>query len=171
MSEKEHRPFHAKDVSSGQETADVLAEVLKHAKEREQAAKGSKVERKEQPKWVAVIGANLGILMAMYLLLAQPSWVVMNPIGPPPEEDLIEGLRISMFIDANKIEFFRIDNDNRLPATLAEVGATTEGLIYSPLGDSYRLVASVGDHFVEFDSSLQNLNDWLEVDLSGKIGG
>ena len=60
MSEKESKPFHAKDVSSGQETADVLAEVLQHAKEKDQAAKGTKVEKKGQPKWVPVIGANLG---------------------------------------------------------------------------------------------------------------
>ncbi len=170
MSEKESKPFHAKDVSSGQETADVLAEVLQHAKEKDQAAKGTKVDKKGQPKWVPVIGANLGIVMAMYLLLAQPSWVVMNPIDPPAEEDLIEGLQIGIYWDANRIETFRIEND-RLPATLVEAGATTEGLTYTPRGDTYRLFGTVGDHIEEFDSSLQGLNEWFEVNLSGIIGG
>ena len=85
------KPFHAKDVASGQEAADAVAAVIKHAAERDEAAR-RKAPAKTQPKWMLPLGLNLGLL-AVYLLIAPPSWVIVNPIAPPPDEQRVGNLR------------------------------------------------------------------------------
>lgn len=166
------KPFHAKEVASGQEAADVVAAVLKHAAERDEAAKKRSAPR-TQPKWMLPLGVNLGVL-AVYLLIAPPAWVVVNPIAPPPDEDRLEDLRAGMYIYGMKIEGFRMTN-GRLPATLAEVGISVEGIDYTPRGEAaYTLISSVGDETVLFDSSSHTWQEWAQRevgDLSRRIGG
>lgn len=163
------RPFHAREVSTGQEAAELVAATLKHAAEREEAAR-AKTAPKQQPKWMLPVGLNLAVLAA-YLIIAPPAWVVVNPIAPPPEAEALADLRAGMWMQAQKIEGYRM-RTGRLPATLAEAGVSVQGLDYTPQGDSYVLIASVSPDAepLVFNSALQTLNEWAG-DLSGHIGG
>ncbi|MEX2466011.1 MAG: hypothetical protein WD995_03830 [Gemmatimonadota bacterium] len=169
MSDKDEvRPYHAKDVGSGKETADTLAEVLKHAAEREQAST-KKQKPRPQPKWMLPLGINLGVL-AVYLLIAPPSWVVLNPVDPPPPEQQLVGIRTAMYFTASRIEAYRMEN-GRLPENLEDVGATAAaGVDYFVRGTSnYQLVGSVGSETVIYDSS-QSLAEWAaNLNLAARV--
>jgi hypothetical protein len=173
MSENDDiKPFHARDVTSGQEAADAVAAVLKHAQERDAAAK-TKAPGKKQPKWLLPLGVNLGVFAA-YLLVWQPPWVVINRIAPPPTEERIELTSNAMYMALNRIEGYRISN-GRLPATLAEAGVTQEGLEYTLQGPlNYVLVAEVGEELLQFNSSVQTAQEWGQShanSMSLRIGG
>lgn len=148
------RPYHAKETTSGQETADVVAAVLKHAAEREQAAKAKPTPTK-QPKWMLPLGLNLGVL-AVYLLIAPPAWVELNRIDPPPDDEVVEDLQAGMLFVTSKIESYRA-RTGQLPATLLEAGvnpAQAEAIDYTARPDStYVLEALVGEQPVTFDSA------------------
>ena len=168
-SEKEQvKPFHAKEVGSGQEAADAVAAVLKHAAERDEAAK-RKTPPKKQPKWMLPLGINLSLL-AVYLIVFSPSWIEFNPIKPPPDEQQVDELHTGMYFMALKIESFRASN-GRLPVSLDEAGISGADLDYTPRGDStYVLIGNVGEQTVVFDSSQQSLQAFAG-NLSQKIGG
>jgi len=162
------RPYHAKDVSTGQETADVVAAVLKHAAEREEAAK-HRMAPKQQPKWMLPVGLNLGLL-AVYLLIAPPAWVVVSPIAPPPDAEVVADRRTAMYFLTTKIDGYRM-RTGRLPATLAEANIVAEGVDYTLQGDStYVLMAMVGEEAMVYNSALQTANEWVG-NLSVQIGG
>lgn len=149
------RPYHAKDPAPGQEAADVVAEVLQHAQAREEAAK-KKTTPKGPPRWMLPLTVNLGVL-ALYFLIAQPEFVVLNPlVDPRPSERVVQQTRTAMYMDGiNKIENFRRDN-GRLPETLAEAnsGLAEQGVEYTMQGDStYLLITTVGDETIVFDSA------------------
>lgn len=155
MSDKEVRPYHARDVSSGQETADAVADVLKHAAERDEAAQ-RKVAPKPQPKWMLPLALNLGLLAA-YFLAFQPEWTDLNAIQPPPAEERVDNLKTSMYLGISRIETFLINN-NRLPASLEEAGAVAlVGVAdYQVRGDSsYVLIANIGEQVISYDSRTQ----------------
>lgn len=163
------RPFHAREVSSGQEAADLVAATLKHAAERDQAAK-AKTAPKQQPKWMLPVGLNLGLL-AVYLLIAPPSWVVVSPIAPPPPEQQVEGLRNAIYIASARIESFRIQN-GRLPASLVEAGVASEDIDYTPQNDStYVLSSVIGDQAVVLNTAVQSPGQWIGSGLANRIGG
>jgi len=169
-SEKDQvRPFHAKDTASGQEAADAVAAVLKHAAERDQAAK-QKPAQKQQPKWMLPLGLNLGVL-AVYLLIAPPSWVVVNPIAGPPDEEVVRNTRTQIYFATAKIDQYR-SRTGRLPVSLAEAGvAGADAIDYTPRTDSsYVLTARVGEEDVTFDSARQSAAEWVG-NLSNRIGG
>ncbi len=171
MSDKDQvRPYHAKDVGSGKETADTLAEVLKHAAQREEASR-QKPKPKGNPKWMLPLGINLGVL-AVYLLIAPPSWVVLNPIeAPPPEEQLVD-LRMAMYVTASRIENYRLQN-GRVPERLEELEMpAADGLTYVPQGTSgYQLVGSLGNETVIYDSS-ESLAEWGSgLDFGARMRG
>ena len=147
-SEDKPRPYHAK---SGAETADTLAEVLEHAAARDVAAH-KRGAPKTQPKWMLPLGINLGVF-AIYLLIAPPAWVVMDPIeGPPPAEQL-RSLKGSMYFQINAIDNYAIVN-GRLPATLDEAGSVTPGVEYvRQSGDLYQLIGHAGDETLIYSST------------------
>lgn len=173
MSENDEvKPFHARDVSSGQEAADAVAAVLKHAQERDAAAK-VKAPQKKQAKWLLPLGVNLGVFAA-YLLIWSPDWVIINRIAPPPTEERIETTYNSMYLALNKIESYRIDNE-RLPRTLGEAGVDQTGLEYTLQGTSnYVLISEVGEELLQFNSSVQSAREWGQQfanSMSVRIGG
>lgn len=176
MSENDEvRPFHARDVSSGQEAADVVAAVLKHAQERDEAAK-QKVAPKKQPKWLLPLGVNLGVFAA-YLLIWSPPWVVLNPIAPPPTEERVEVTYNAMWLALNAIEGFRIES-GRLPQSLVEAGLNPDAaaaLDYTPQGAAnYVLIAQVGEDSLVFNSAQQTARDWgtaNAANMAQRIGG
>ena len=173
MSENDEiKPFHARDVTSGQEAADAVAAVLKHAQERDAAAK-VKAPGKRQPKWLLPLGVNLGVFAA-YLLVWQPPWVVINRITPPPTEERIELTQNNMWVAMNGIVGYRIAN-GRLPTTLAEAGVTQPGLEYTLQGTTnYILIAEVGEELLQFNSAVQTEQEWgaqHATSMSLRIGG
>lgn len=171
MSDKDPvRPYHAKDVGSGKETADTLAEVLKHAAEREEAFR-KKQKPQSQPKWMLPLGINLGVL-AVYLLIAPPAWVVMNPIEPPAPEEQLVGLRTAMYFTASRIEAYRLEN-GRLPERLEDTGVSgADRVEYFVRGTSnYQLVGSVGTETVIYDSN-ESLAEWAAtLNLTARVRG
>lgn len=164
------KPYHAKDTAPGQEAADVVAEVLKHAEEREKAAR-EKVAPKGPPKWMLPLTLNLGVL-ALYFLIAQPDFLVVNPVNDPrSSQEVVTGLRSAMYFDGiHRIETFEAQN-GRLPTSLAELGTTLgeQGVEYNVVGDSaYTLVSSVGEEVIIFDSRTDDPATWVgSIQLPG----
>lgn len=167
MSEKDKvKPFHAKDMSTGQDAAEAVADVLRHAAEREEAAKRAdlKAAPKGNPRWMLPVAMNLGVL-AVYFLVAQPSFLQVNPIQSPPSAQEATQLRRAMLFDGiNRIEAFRVQN-GRLPTSLAEAGSNP-GLIdevdYQIRGDSsYVLLATVGEEDILYDSATMTQADFI----------
>lgn len=165
-SEDQVRPYHAKDEARGQEAAEAVAAVLKHAAEKDRVAH-TKPARKKQPKWLLPLGINLGVL-AVYLLIAPPPWVVVNPIKGPDMAVQTDMMAAALYMQAQAIDAYRIQN-GRLPATLAESGRVTEGIDYLPQGDQFQLVAMVGGTPVIWDSTRSNAD--IEAAASRRFGG
>lgn len=172
MSENEEvKPFHAKDVASGEEAAEAVAAVLKHAQERDEAAK-RRTQPKKQPRWLLPLGLNLGVFAA-YLWIASPDWVVINRIAPPPVEAQVESTLRGFYVMASKIESFRATN-GRLPRDLAEAGVNAPGLDYSVQGNSYVLYIEVDEQPISYNSATQSLEEWGQANAAGlsqRIGG
>ncbi len=160
------RPYHAKDEARGQEAADAVAAVLKHAAEREQLAH-KKPPSKKQPKWMLPLAVNLGVL-AVYLLIAPPSWVTVNPVQGPDLARQSDDLKAAMWFQAQQIEAYKVQN-GRLPVTLAESGRVTPGLEYVRDGDRFRLIAIVGEAPVIWDSAASNAE--FAAIVAEKVGG
>lgn len=173
MSEKDEvKPFHAKDVASGQEAADAVAAVLKHAHEREEAAKQRAAPKKE-PKWLLPLGINLGVFAA-YLLIWSPDWVIVNPISPPPTVEQVRNASLGLYTVANRIEGYEQQN-GRLPESLAEVlGRDEPSYEYTVQGDNYVLYTEVGEQPISYNSAVESLEEWGQAnaaEFSERIGG
>ncbi len=165
------KPYHARDTAPGQEAADVVAEVLKHAEEREQAAKKKQVP-KGPPKWMLPLTVNLGVL-ALYFLIAQPRFLVVNPVTDPrAPQEVVASMRNAMYFDGVvRVEDYQRAN-NRLPASLEELGTTlgAQGVEYRILSDStYQLISTVGGEVIIFDSGTDDPRSFL--DPSFRISG
>lgn len=158
------KPYHAKDMAPGKEAADVVAEVLKHAQQREEAAKKKEVP-KGPPKWMLPLTVNLGVL-ALYFLIAQPDFLVVNQITDTRTVDTrVAQTRNAMYVmGITRIESFRMQN-GRLPTTLEEANAgdlAAQGVDYSTQGDSsYLLVTTVDSETILFDSAAQTAQDFV----------
>jgi hypothetical protein len=164
-SEDKVSPYHAR---SGSETADTLADVLEHAAAREQAAH-KRAAPKKQPKWMLPLGINLGVF-AVYLLIAPPAWVIVDPIEGPPVAAQTESLRLGMYMQIQRIDAYRLAN-GRLPDVLEDAGSVVvSGAEYRRMGvDQYQLVASVGDSVVIYDST-ESANDFVG-DAANRLRG
>ncbi len=172
MSDRDNiKPFHAKEAAPGQEAADVVAEVLQHAAQRDAAAK-EKTVAKGPGKWMLPLTVNLGVL-ALYFLIAQPEFLVVNPLEEPrsaPQVQLQARNSIYMF-GIRPIEAFR-DEHGRLPTTLREAGSPLEDagapVEYSVQGSAYVITLAVGDDVISFDSESDNPLDFAgPMDLGG----
>jgi hypothetical protein len=164
------RPFHAKTPPStearGQEAADAVAAVMKHAAERD-AASRVKTRPRSPSRWALPVGVNLGVL-ALYLLVFTPDWVTVRPIPAPDPAARVESLRLAMYIQMKQIEAYRIAN-GRLPATLAEAGTVAPGVDYVPQGTTYLLIATAGETVLRYESS-QSADDFVGS-AAAKLGG
>jgi len=150
--EDQVRPYHAKPEVSGQETADAVAAVIKHAQDRDRAAT-AKSSPKKPSKWMLPVGINLAVF-AVYLLIGQPAWVNVSPIEAPSVVKQEQDLRAAMYMQAQRIEGYRIQNDGALPGSIQELGTSPyEGVDYVPQGGSFRLIALVGGETVVYDSA------------------
>lgn len=162
MSDRDQvKPYHSKETAPGQEAADVVAEVLRHAEAREQASK-KKVVPKGPPKWMLPLTLNLGVL-ALYFLIASPDFLVLNPIDDPrPAAEVIEAEKRGLYIEITKILNYQREN-GRLPATLAEMGSplAEQGVDYTVQGGSFLLVKTVQGEPIVFDSSQDDPATWV----------
>lgn len=164
MSEKKDdvQPFHAKGTAPGQEAADVVAEVLAHAAEREQAVRQASGP-KGPPKWTMPVTVNLGLL-AMYFLFAQPQWIVVSPLDDPrTEEEVAQASREAIYFDGiYRIEDF-LQSNGRLPASLIEAGSTLadQGVDYSVIDSAYLLTFTIDGQNFTFDSATQTGADFV----------
>jgi len=157
------KPYHAKDTAPGQEAADVVAEVLQHAEQREKAARAKKVP-KGPAKWMLPLSVNLGVL-ALYFLIAQPDFLIVNPVvDTRPEGAVVEQTRAAIYFDGiMRIEQFRVAN-GRLPETLGEASSSLDeqGVDYTVQGDSsYLLITTIGGETIIFDSATQDPADFV----------
>ena len=158
----EVKPYHSKNAAPGQEAADVVAEVLQHAQEREKAAQ-QKVGPKAPPKWMLPLTVNLGVL-ALYFLIAQPDFIVVTaPQDPRSAVEIDQQVRGMVHqYGIVQIDLF-LEQNGRLPQTLAEVpfaGSLNSGgatATYTPRSDStYVLSVTLPDGAtIEFDSAVQ----------------
>lgn len=163
-SEDQVRPYHAK---TGSETADTLAEVLEHAAAKEEESRKRSTPKK-QPRWKMPLGVNLGVF-AVYLIIGQPDWVIMDPIEGPSAEVVDQNLRRAVWAVNNRVLTYQMTN-GRLPQTLAEAGVDYAGVDYRVQGSrEYQIVASEGDVVVNYDST-QDINAFLG-DAGAGLGG
>lgn len=161
------KPFHAKDVTTGQETADVVAAVLKHAAAKDHAAR-QKTAPKAQPIWMLPVGLMMSVL-AGFLLAFPPNWVVVNPIAAQAPEQAVENLESAMWLQMNAIATYRMANQT-LPAQLSNA----EGFDYQVRGQNYTLCATAAETPVCYDSSVMSESEWGMQNiatLSARIGG
>lgn len=166
-SEDQVRPYHRKK-GSGQEAADAVAAVLQHAAERDEA-QHKKAAPKKQPKWMLPLGINLGVF-AVYLLIAPPSWVVLDPLEDPPIEEQADDMRLAMYMQAMRISGY-LQQNGSLPATLEDAGSSYEGIQYDRVtAERFQLTATIGDETIIYDSS-QPANDWIGPEATGKLLG
>lgn len=163
MSEKDDvQPFHAKGTAPGQEAADVVAEVLAHAAEREEAGR-RRSGPKGPPKWTMPVTVNLGLL-AIYFLVAQPQWIVVSPLDDPRTEvEVVQASRRAIYFDGiQRIEIFR-GEFGRLPASLIEAGSplADQGVAYEVIDNAYLLTFSIDGQNFTFDSATQTGADFV----------
>jgi hypothetical protein len=87
-----------------------------------------------------------------YLYVERPDWVF--PVPPTPESIAVReaSLRISIANAAQHIERYRQRN-GRLPATLADAGATTPGIQYEPGTTGYQIHTSLEGTTLSYHSS------------------
>jgi len=173
MSEEDQvKPFHAKEAAPGQEAADVVAEVLKHAAAREEAVQ-KKVGPKGPPKWMLPLTLNLGVL-ALYFLIAQPDFLEVSPnVDRRSVAERIEETRTAMYFSGiTRVETF-LNANGRLPSTLEEAGSNLagEGVRYEVVGDStYLLIMTVDAETIVYDSAAQTAQEFVG-DLTGALPG
>lgn len=166
-SDDQVRPFHAKDESRGQEAADAVEAVLKHAAEREKAAK-EKQPRKPPPKWMLPLGIQLSVI-AVYLLALPPKWIVVNPIPERNPVEAVEQLRVAMYLQAQRVNDYKIEH-GQLPETLSDAGSAIEGVEYHRQGvNSYQLVATVGEEALVYDSNAPS--EEFGASVAKRLGG
>lgn len=164
------KPYHAKSTAPGQEAADVVAEVLAHAAEREKAAT-KKVVPKGPPKWMLPLTVNLGVL-ALYFLIAQPDFLVMNPnVEPRAIEERVAQTTVSMGMVVGRIDGY-LAREGSLPESL--VAANVPGadeFTYTLLGDSvFMLTAAVDSVTIVFDSQLDDRATFF-AGMANRLGG
>ena len=88
---------------------------------------------------IAVICLLIWAGTGTYLLATKPAWLFER--GKPTESPAIQeaSLRLAMAMQAERVERYRQGRGGRLPASLAEVGPTVEGITYERAGNEYVL--------------------------------
>ena len=126
---------------------DAFDQVLKaQAEEREAERQAARARRRGRPQfgpsaWVSVL---ILLFTGAYVWVEQPPWIFPPP--PPPESAAIKeaSLRIALASAAQHVEHFR-RRHRRLPRTLDEAGAPSDGLSYQITGpESYQILGLNG---------------------------
>jgi hypothetical protein len=120
--------------------------VLKHQAETREAeereAEARRAARGRVRPWVWTSVACTMVLCA-YLFIERPEWL-FSEAGPPESVAVQEAsLRIGMANAAQHIQRYR-QQYNRLPESLAEAGAYSDGIEYSRIGTGWKMTATQG---------------------------
>lgn len=141
---------------------------MSHAAEREDA-QHQKAPPKTQAKWVLPLGVNLSVF-ALYMLIAPPAWVVMNPIEAVPVEEQADDMRLVMYMQALRVNAYRGEY-GELPETLEDAGSAVPGVEYFAVGtDRYELITTIGEEVIRYDSQ-ESPNEWVGSGATGKLLG
>lgn len=148
----EKKPDSARAPASGNETADLVAQVLEEQKRRE-AAQRQKSEPPRARGRVAAISLPLLATFSFYLWFATPAWVTPTQPDPVSLEEADAGLRVAMYFQAQRVESFRQEN-GRLPDTLAETGGAPAEMTYERVdARTYRLTGTSRGVELTYDST------------------
>ncbi len=158
---QEHPPRLEEDLSlsSEGERASAIASVLKDQAEK---AEVRSFVRSPGPKPLLPQLAGLGIasLVAAYVWFATPGWLEPAPIPPPPVEVELATLRLEMFIQAQAIESYRLNN-GRTPAFLEEAGPPRPGVRYRRVDADTYILQGQGDRVRLVYTSRDSLGAFL----------
>jgi hypothetical protein len=160
-------------VSSGDERASALQAVLEH-----QTGKREVVVHRHRslpPERVAFSYAALAISLAVafWIWFFPPGWAQRNPISYPTFAQEETSLRLVMFLQAQRIEAFRLEN-GRLPESLDQAGPPLPGVEYTRLaGQTYYLRGEGDQAYLGYFSSqaieefLGDSEDLLNIEVEG----
>lgn len=166
----ENQPDSSSARSQGNETADLVAQVLEDQKRRE-AAQQQKLPPSRARNRVAAISLPLLATFSFYLWFATPAWVTPTQPDPVSVAEAEAGLRVALYFQAQRIESFRQQN-GRLPDALAETGSAPPEMEYERIdARTYRLSGTSRGAVLTYDSS-QPLGEFVGDALSRLgIGG
>ncbi len=136
---------------TGNETADLVAQVLEEQQRREAAQ--SKAPPSRSRTRVAAISLPVLASFSFYLWFATPAWVTPTVPDPVPPAQAQAGLRVAMYFQIQRIEAFRQQN-GRLPDTLEETGNAPAEMTYERLdARTYRLSGSSRGTSLTYEST------------------
>lgn len=131
------------EISSEEDRQQIVAEVIAHAALQEAHYRQPMSDPTTPGRWKAPL-ALVVMALAAALAIFPPSWAAPRP-GRLAEEDLLRGLRASLYIQATQLEAFRV-REGRLPGTLDELEHPVGGLRYVRSNNRvYQLVATGPD--------------------------
>jgi hypothetical protein len=137
----------------GAEAADLVAEVLKDAAERDEAARRREVTTVGRTRQkVVAVSLPLAGAFSFYLWFGDPAWVTPTMPDPVNAQAAESGLRVGMYFQAQKIEAFR-STTGRLPDSLEEVGSAPPEMSYRRIdAETYQLIGQSRGVTLTFNS-------------------
>ena len=141
-------------LSSNSERASALAAVMRHEALKAEAAEAA-YRPPLSPRRIALsyMGLALSTALAFWIWFFPPGWVQRSPVPVPTLEQDEASLRLVMFLQAQRIESFRIER-GRLPENLEEAGVPLPGVDYTPMaGQTYYLRGEGGQAHLGYYSS------------------
>jgi hypothetical protein len=158
-------------ISSGDERASALADVL-----RQEAEKAEIVHRPPLSRERIAFGymaLAVATFLAFWIWFFPPGWAQRNPVRAPSLAEEETSLRLVMFLQAQRIEAFRVENGH-LPESLEDAGPPLPGVEYTPLaGQTYYLRGEGDQAYLGYFSSqpidtfLGDSEDLLAVEVDG----
>lgn len=120
-------------LSSDAERDRALAEVVRHTHERSEARRSATAQMRRQHDQRGV-GPRHGVfalvlVATLYVWLAAPGWASFDRPEPPSRLHREASLRIALYLQAQRIEEFRMRN-GELPDSLAQTGPPLPGVRY-----------------------------------------
>ena len=98
------------------------------------------------------VGLAVLLVVALYLALNPPAWILPSPVPVPTAAEREAGIRFAVYLQAQQIEHFRTTR-GRLPATLAEAGPPFPGIRYIVVSATHYQLRSDIDSAVRFSST------------------
>ncbi len=116
------------EMSEEHERARALAAVLRDQEVRAHAAREAEARSHRRNR------IRRGVLLVTwaavaYVWLGSPSWLEVTPAPQPSVVDEVRSLRVSIFLESQKIEAYR-EERGRLPWVLSEAGPPLPGMEY-----------------------------------------
>ena len=151
MSQPPDSGSEPKSVSTSNERAQALAAVLRDQKRRaEREPVPPAAPRNQRARVVAFLAS---LVLAIYVWFGSPPWAQPYVPPAPTPAEAEAGLRMGMYLQAQRIEVFREAN-GRLPLSLDEAGERLPGVEYEQItGEVYRLRGRTADRRVTYVSA------------------